>query len=457
METLTDADGRTSIGRGLRHRRRRALRRRPGRAGAQGIVAAAAIAADLGLKVAAAARPRAARWRRAARFQAALWRLFEAPPFDAGAIDDSAIVCRCEEVTAGELRRLIAAGLRHAGRAEARVRGSAWAAARAATARRCVARMTARARPASSACSRRARRPSRCRSARSRSSSRNGAATRISCRPTWRGRARPAPLPARDGRHAGDRRRRRRLLPRLLAGARGHRDAGGRARRREPAGLRRQCRQPARAAPGVRLRAPGAPPAGNRAADTLPLGPASVALWQEIQRDTGEDLEIKVCGGLMLARERARHRVPQGQDRAGEEPRHRGRADRRQRAARAGALHRRRRHRRRMVPGRGQDQSAASGTYAVVAKAKALGARFRRGSNVTAIERDGTDWKVTTSRGEIRARRIVNTAGPWAAEVARAGRRRHSRARRAAADGRDRAHGADARRGSSPTPIVISP
>ena len=62
-----------------------------------------------------------------------------------------------------------------------------------------------------------------------------------------------APLPVRDGRHAGDRRRRRRLLPRLLAGARGHRDAGGRARRGEPAGLRRQCRQPACPAPGVRL------------------------------------------------------------------------------------------------------------------------------------------------------------------------------------------------------------
>ena len=31
------------------------------------------------------------------------------------------------------------------------------------------------------------------------------------------------------------------------------------------------------------------------------------------------------------------------------------------------------------------------------------GARFRRGSNVTGIERDGTHWKVTTSRGEIRA------------------------------------------------------
>ena len=108
METLTNAEGRTSIGEvfaigdGARFGGAHAAR-------AQGIVAAAAIAADLGLKV---PQPTAARRTlgRSARFQAALWRLFEAPPFDPGAIDDSAIVCRCEEVTAGELRQQIAAG-----------------------------------------------------------------------------------------------------------------------------------------------------------------------------------------------------------------------------------------------------------------------------------------------------------------------------------------------------------
>src|SRR5207244_5696304 len=57
-------------------------------------------------------------------------------------------------------------------------------------------------------------------------------------------------------------------------------------------------------------------------------------------------------------------------------------------------------------------------TYAVMARAQALGARFRRGSDVRAIERDGAVWRVTTSRGEIRAKRVINAAGPWAAEVA---------------------------------------
>ena len=45
------------------------------------LIAAAAIAADLGLKIAAPREARRAQ-RRAARFQAALWRLFEAPALD---------------------------------------------------------------------------------------------------------------------------------------------------------------------------------------------------------------------------------------------------------------------------------------------------------------------------------------------------------------------------------------
>ena len=70
---------------------------------AQGTLAAAAIARDLGLAAPSAEAARRT-LERAQRFQAALWRLFEAPPHRPAAIDDAAIVCRCEEVTAGELR-----------------------------------------------------------------------------------------------------------------------------------------------------------------------------------------------------------------------------------------------------------------------------------------------------------------------------------------------------------------
>ena len=96
METLTDANGRTSLPRSSPSATARASAA-PTPRSAEGTLAAAAIAADLGLAI---AEPREARrtLRRAARFQAALWRMFEAPSVDPGAIDDSAVVCRCEEV-----------------------------------------------------------------------------------------------------------------------------------------------------------------------------------------------------------------------------------------------------------------------------------------------------------------------------------------------------------------------
>src|SRR6185503_13880626 len=100
METVTDEDGRTSvpevfaIGDGARFGGAQA-------AMAAGALAAAAVANDLGLTAAATSRTRR-RLARAERFQSALWRLFEAAPLQAGAIDANAIVCRCEEVTAGD-------------------------------------------------------------------------------------------------------------------------------------------------------------------------------------------------------------------------------------------------------------------------------------------------------------------------------------------------------------------
>ena len=179
----------------------------------------------------------------------------------------------------------------------------------------------------------------------------------------------------------------------------------------------------------------------------MPLGPASIALWQEIERDTGQALEINVAGGLMLA-ESARDidilkdKIALEKSR-GIEVELIGANELRQlepcigEAAIAAEW----------CPGEGKI-NPLKGTYAVVARAKALGARFRRGSSVLAIERAdllaGSGWRVKTTRGEIRCKRIVNAAGPWAAEIACSRWPRHSRARCAAADDRDRAHGADA-------------
>ena len=413
METVTDDEGRTSlsevfaIGDGARFGGAQAAQ-------AQGEVAAAAICRDLELttgKPVEAGKTLA----RSARFQSALWRLFAAPPFDPAAIADEAIVCRCEEVTAAELRRQIAAGydspasLKRACRVGmGRCQGRYCAAT--------VARLC--------------------------NSEDVGEFGLFAPRPP----AKPVPI------HAL-----RVEQPEWT----GHTDfvPPDMARQRETAplpvervdtlviggGVAGSCVAYWLAREGievmvverddVNLQASGAnagslhvqllafdfggsaPPGGNRAADTLPLGPPSVALWQEIQRDTGQDLEMKVTGGLMLAENERDIEFLKGKI-----------ALERSRGIEAELIGANELHAlepcigdvaiaAEWCPGEGKI-NPLKGTYAVVARAKLLGARFRRGSSVTSIERDGIGWRVMTSRGEIRTRRIVNAAGPWAAQIA---------------------------------------
>lgn len=412
METLTDEQGRTSVhevfavGDGARFGGAHA-------ALAQGAVAAAAVAGDLGLKVRAPTEARRT-LRRAARFQTALWQLFDAPAFDPAAIENDTIVCRCEEVTAGDLRKLVAAGhdspaaLKRACRVGmGRCQGRYCAAV--------VARMTtAEVGEFGLFAPRPPAKPVPIR------------ALTIE-QPEWTGHkdfvppdmARPRetePLPAVavdtlviGGGVAGS------CLAYWLA----HEGIEAMVVERDDVGL--QASGANAGSLHVQLLAFDFAldaPASNRAADTLPLGPASVALWADIQRDTGEDLEMKVCGGLMLAENERdiaflKGKIALEQSR-GIEAELLGANELRSLEPCIGDVA----IAAEWCPGEGKI-NPLKGIYAVMAKAKALGARFRRGSDVLAIERDGTHWKVTTSRGEIRAKRVVNTAGPWAAEVAR--------------------------------------
>lgn len=413
METVTDADGRTSlsevfaIGDGAQFGGAHAAQ-------AQGAVAAAAIARDLGLSM---AEPKEQRRKlaRARRFQAALWRLFEAEPRDPAQIADDAVVCRCEEVTAGELRRLVQAGydspasLKRACRVGmGRCQG------------RYCAPLVAQFCPAEI-------------------DEFGFFAPRPPAKPVpihaltveqpeWTGHtdfvppdmARPretAALPVETvdtlvigGGVAGS------CLAYWLA------KEGIEAMVVERDDMSLQASGANAGSLHVQLLAfdfTGNPQAGpNRAADTLPLGPASVALWQEIQRETGQDLEAKVCGGLMLAESERDIEILKGKI-----------ALERSRGIEAELIGRN--ELQSLEPCIGEAAIAAEwcpgegkinplkATAAVVADAKAHGARFRRGCSVQAIERDGAAWKVTTSRGEIRARRVINAAGPWAAEIAR--------------------------------------
>ncbi|MFL5279901.1 MAG: FAD-dependent oxidoreductase [Rhodopila sp.] len=105
LETVAGPDGRTAVegvfavGDGASFGGARV-------AEAAGRLAGRAAAADLGFR---AGTPLHERLERAKRFQAALWQVFAAPP--PGPLDDGTIVCRCEDVTAQQLRACIVVGL----------------------------------------------------------------------------------------------------------------------------------------------------------------------------------------------------------------------------------------------------------------------------------------------------------------------------------------------------------
>ena len=364
-------------GRGLRDRRRRALRRCAGGDGGRARSRPRRSPATSGWR---RRRPQRARRRlaRAERFQQALWRLFEGAPLQAGALDASALVCRCEEVTASELRGLVRAGHNTPAALKRATRVGMG---------RCQGRYCA---------------PVLARMCSGEPGEFDFFAPRPPAKPVpiralaveqpeWLGHtdfvppdmARPRetePLP-------------RETVDTLVIGGGvagscaaywlAHEGIDTLVVERDDMNL--QASGANAGSLHVQLLAfdfvAGAPPAGNRAADTLPLGPASVKLWQEIQRDTGEDLEIKVTGGLMLGEserdiEFLKGKIALEKSRGIE-------------AELIGAN-----ELRRMEPCIGESAIAAEwcpgegkinplrGTYAVITRAKKLGARFRRGTDV---------------------------------------------------------------------------
>ncbi len=158
---------------------------------------------------------------------------------------------------------------------------------------------------------------------------------------------------------------------------------------------------------------------GGPAAATLPLGPPSVKLWQQIQDDCGEDLEVKITGGLMVTDSAAGMRFLQAKaelERSHGIEAHLIDGSELRRLSPAlsptllGAE---------WCPMEGKINPLRA-TYAVAARARERGARFVRGCNVERIERHtgtGAGFTVHTSRGLIRAGRIVNASGAWSSTV----------------------------------------
>jgi D-hydroxyproline dehydrogenase subunit alpha len=160
------------------------------------------------------------------------------------------------------------------------------------------------------------------------------------------------------------------------------------------------------------------PEDGGQAAHTLPLAPRSIALWKEIAAEAGEDLGIRTDGGLMLAEDTAGldwlRRKSAMERRWGIESHVLGTNELRALAPAlsehmVGAD---------FVPAEGYGDPLR-GTMAVLKLAQRAGARLLRGAEVQAISRDCGAWHVQTTKGVIIAGRVVNATGPWAARIGR--------------------------------------
>ncbi|WP_200546658.1 FAD-dependent oxidoreductase [Erwinia sp. S38] len=157
---------------------------------------------------------------------------------------------------------------------------------------------------------------------------------------------------------------------------------------------------------------------GGPAAQTLPLGPTSVRLWQALEQASGESLEIKITGGLMVAETEQDMRFLE--QKIALERRYGIETE----LLDAAQLNR-------LSPHLSPDLLGAEfcpmegkinplrATYVVNRLATEAGARFQRGTDVQAIEPlPHGGYRVQTSRGVIEAGRVINAAGAWAAKVA---------------------------------------
>jgi glycine/D-amino acid oxidase-like deaminating enzyme len=411
LATETDEDGRTALGSVFAVGDGAALGGARV-AAARGRLAGLACARDLGHAVPEDNVARAT-LRRALAFQDALWRVFPLPPVDPASIANETIVCRCEEVTAGRLRAELAAGLTSLPALKKATRAGMG---------RCQGRFCSatvaklcpgEAEPEGFAAPRAPVRP-------------------VPAAPLMHEAAEfVAPL-LED------------LTPPPLGGAASDRFTaqvvviGG--------GIAGLCTAYYLAAGGadvlivdrdeLGMAASTAnagslhvqllsydftnetPEDGGPAAHTLPLAPRGIALWKEIGAAVGENLGIRTEGGLMLAEDAA------GMDWLRRKSAMERRCGIESHVLDAGELAS-------LAPGLSEHMVGADfvpaegygdplrGTLAVRTLAARHGARVLTGSEVRAIERDGSRWAIETSRGRIDAASVVNATGPWAARIGR--------------------------------------
>jgi glycine/D-amino acid oxidase-like deaminating enzyme len=155
----------------------------------------------------------------------------------------------------------------------------------------------------------------------------------------------------------------------------------------------------------------------ERIRNKIVLRTGAMAVWRTLEQELGCDLGFRLCGGIVVAETDAemanlveKSKFEQG---FGLETEILGRADmQRLEPALSPAL----------VGGCYlRDEGYANPllvTPAFVARAQTLGARFKAGCEVTAIDAVGGGFVVRTRQGDMRARRVVNAAGAWSGRVA---------------------------------------
>ncbi|MCB8888290.1 FAD-dependent oxidoreductase [Vreelandella malpeensis] len=158
---------------------------------------------------------------------------------------------------------------------------------------------------------------------------------------------------------------------------------------------------------------------GGPAASTLPLQQASASLWEQLASELGCDIEFKRSGGLMVAENEVQMRFLERKaalERSlGIDTQIVGRSDVERKVPTVSEA---------VVGGAWCAEEGKINpllaTPALVRAAKQAGARFYTGDAVCSIERVDGQWQVGTRSGRLyRAPRIVNAAGAWAGEIGR--------------------------------------
>jgi glycine/D-amino acid oxidase-like deaminating enzyme len=161
---------------------------------------------------------------------------------------------------------------------------------------------------------------------------------------------------------------------------------------------------------------PGMPEDGGPAAHTMLIAPRSIDLWKQIAAEAGESLGISTQGGFVLADTAAALRWLEAkiamEKRWGIETHLIGANELRTLAPTLspdllGGV---------FCPLEGRIDPLR-GTLALSRLASKRGARLLRGAEVVSITREGTGWRVRTTRGTVGAGQVVNCAGAWGARI----------------------------------------